>query len=218
MEGLSISSFENKRILITGGASGIGAQTARHLIEGGAEVIITDIHADKGAAFARELGSKAQFFRHDVSSEADWNGLVETVVSAGGLHGLVNNAGIYEPLLILDTDAQSFDRHMQINQLGCFLGIQFAAKTGVQGASIVNVSSVAGMRSSRGIAYAATKWAVRGMTKTAAVELAPMGIRVNSIHPAYIGTEMLNVIPDAEMDAQMAKIPMGRSFVVCSRA
>ena len=112
------------------------------------------------------------------------------------MHGLVNNAGIYVPSTLMETDTALFERHMRINQLGCFLGMKavVGAMERAGGGSIVNISSVAGLRGSPGaIAYSATKWALRGMTKAAAVDLAPRRIRVNSVHPGPIDTEMLKV-------------------------
>ncbi len=119
---------------------------------------------------------------------------IGAAAALGGFRGLVNNAGIYQPSTLMETDAALFERHMRINQPGCFLGMKAAVPLMEQsgGGSIVNVSSVAGLRSSPGaIAYSATKWALRGMTKPSAIDLAPRRIRVNSIHPWPIDTGML---------------------------
>ena len=134
--------------------------------------------------------------RHDVADEADWARAVAAAEGLGGLHGLVNNAGIFIPRTLLETDAALFEQHTRVNQFGCFLGMK--ASVGAMersgGGSIVNISSVAGLRGSPGaFAYSATKWALRGMTKAAAIDLAPRRIRVNSVHPGPIDTEMLKV-------------------------
>ena len=122
----------------------------------------------------------------DVTQEADWETAVNAAEKLGGLHGLVNNAGIFQPRSLMETDAALFERHMRVNQLGCFLGMKAVvpAMERSGGGSIANISSVAGLRGSPGaIAYSATKWALRGMTKAAAVDLAPRRIRVNSVTP-----------------------------------
>ena len=205
--------LKDKIILITGGARGQGAAEARLFVAEGARVIITDVLEDQGRALAAELGQSAAFVKHDVTSETDWANAIAAAQTLGGLHGMVNNAGIYQPARLMDTDVQLFERHMRVNQLGCFIGMKAVVplmeKSG--GGSIVNISSVAGLRGSPGaIAYSATKWALRGMTKAAAVDLAPKGIRVNSIHPGPIDTEMLNVRTTEERAARLQLVPMKR--------
>lgn len=203
--------LEGRLIIVTGGAGGIGAQIARQIVGEGGEVIVTDVQEENGRALVKDLGAGARFFRHDVTSEAQWDELGSQCRARGGLHGLVNNAGIYDPRAIADTDAAFFTRNMQINQLGTFLGIRFAEQAAAEtGASVVNISSLAGLRGVRGIAYTATKWAVRGMTKTAAVELAPRRIRVNSIHPAFIETPMLGAMSREYLEQRTKAIPLGR--------
>jgi 3alpha(or 20beta)-hydroxysteroid dehydrogenase len=167
----------------------------------------------EGRRLADELGSAAIFLRQDVTEEADWAKAVDAAQALGGLHGMVNNAGIFIPRSLRETDAGLFERHMRINQLGCFLGmkavVEHMERSG--GGSIVNISSVAGLRGSPGaIAYSATKWALRGMTKAAAIELAPRGIRVNSVHPGPIDTEMLNVRSQEENQRRVQQVPMKR--------
>jgi 3alpha(or 20beta)-hydroxysteroid dehydrogenase len=198
-------------IVVTGAAGGIGAQTARQAALEGARVIVSDIQRGPGEKLAGELPN-ARFFAHDVGNEDEWNELAELCHSEGGVHGLVNSAGIYDPRLIEDTDTAFFERNMRINQLGPFLGIRFVQKAAsTDGASIVNLSSLAGLRGTKGIAYTATKWAVRGMTRTAAVELAPRKIRVNSIHPAFIDTPMLSVMSREHFEMRQKSIPLGRA-------
>jgi len=153
------------------------------------------------------------FLRHDVAEESDWAKAVDAAVAMGGPHGMVNNAGIYIPRPVLETDAALFERHMRINQLGCFLGMKAVAgameRSG--GGSIVNISSAAGLRGSPGaIAYSATKWALRGMTKAAAIDFAPRGIRVNSVDPGPIDTEMLHVRTPEQNRSRVQMVPMKR--------
>ena len=166
--------FDNKVVLVSGGARGQGAAEARLLVAQGAKVVIGDLLDNQGQALAVELGPAASFVRHDVTSEADWARAVEAAQKLGGLHGLVNNAGIYQPAALMETDDALWQRHIQINQYGCFLGMKAVvpAMERSGGGSIVNISSVAGLKGSPGsFAYAATKWALRGMTKSAAIDL-----------------------------------------------
>jgi len=205
--------LNGKVVLISGGARGQGAAEARLFVKEGARVVIGDVREAEGRGLAAELGAACQFVRQDVTQEADWQAAVEAAEKAGGLHGLVNNAGIYQPKSLMETDAELFDRHTRINQLGCFLGMKavvpLMARSG--GGSIVNISSVAGLRGSPGaIAYSATKWALRGMTKAAAIDLAPRKIRVNSVHPGPIDTEMIKVSPPEQIRARVGQIPMQR--------
>ena len=205
--------FDNKVVLISGGARGQGAAEARMLVAEGAKVVIGDVREDEGKKLAAELGNRATFMRHDVTSEAEWAAVVAAAESFGGLHGFVNNAGIFVPKTLLETDAELFERHTRINQFGCFLGMKAVAPAMERsgGGSIVNISSVAGLRGSPGaFAYSATKWALRGMTKSAAVDLAPRRIRVNSVHPGPIDTEMLNVRTPEQNARRVQQVPMKR--------
>jgi 3alpha(or 20beta)-hydroxysteroid dehydrogenase len=168
---------------------------------------------DEGRRLAAELGQSAAFVRQDVTKETDWDAALAAAAALGGLHGLVNNAGIYQPSTLMDTDAALFERHMRVNQLGCFLGMKAVVplmeRSG--GGSIVNISSTAGLRGSPGaIAYSATKWALRGMTKAAAVDLAPKLIRVNSVHPGPIDTDMLKVRTPEQNEQRLRHVPMKR--------
>jgi 3alpha(or 20beta)-hydroxysteroid dehydrogenase len=210
--------LKNKIILITGAARGQGAAEARLFVREGARVIITDILEAQGQQLAGELGQdNAIFLRHDVSSETDWQKAVDAADALGGLHGLVNNAGIYQPRGLMETDAALFERHVAINQLGPFLGMRAVVPLmeRSRGGAIVNISSTAGLKGSpRAFAYSATKWALRGMTKTAALDLAERGIRVNSIHPGPIDTEMLNVRTPAQNQERLQAVPMKRMGTV----
>ena len=205
--------LNGKIILISGGARGQGAAEARLCVAEGAKVVIGDLLEAEGRALAAELGAAAVFVRQDVTKESDWDAAITAAKTLGGLHGLVNNAGIYRPATLMETDAALFEQHMRVNQLGCFLGMKAVVplmeKSG--GGAIVNISSVAGLRGSPGaIAYSATKWALRGMTKAAAVDLAPRKIRVNSIHPGPIDTDMLKIRTPAQNAERLTRVPMNR--------
>jgi 3alpha(or 20beta)-hydroxysteroid dehydrogenase len=208
-----------KVALITGGARGMGASEAQLFIEEGARVVITDVREDVGQETAKRLspdGSVCTFLRHDVTNEADWSAVVDEVVkSLGQIDILVNNAGIFERGSVLDTSLEDFERTMDINVTGVFLGMKTVVPHMVkrQKGSIINISSVAGIQGTPGfLAYGASKWAVRGMTKGVAKELAPLGIRVNSIHPGIIDTPMLQTFEAAGegvRDAVRTRIPLG---------
>lgn len=206
--------LEGKTALITGAARGQGAAEARLFAKEGARLVLGDILEDEGRALAQELGDAAIFIRHDVTDEQSWSLAVNTAVdSFGGLDVLVNNAGIYAVRSIVDESAEGFERHFRVNQLGVFLGMRAAIQTLSESgsASIVNTSSGAGMRGGPNIiSYAATKWAVRGMTKCAAIELAPLGIRVNSIHPGLIDTPMIADNPPEMLDFYANMTPLKR--------
>jgi 3alpha(or 20beta)-hydroxysteroid dehydrogenase len=176
--------------------------------------VIGDVLEDKGTALARELGNAASFVKQDVTSEADWDRAVKMAESMGGLHGLVNNAGIYQPKRLMDTDVELWDRHMRVNQTGCFLGMKAVVEPMERsgGGSIVNISSGAGLRGSpQAFAYSATKWALRGMTKSAAMDLARRKIRVNSVHPGPIETDMIAWRSPEENAKRLKMVPMKRN-------
>ena len=205
--------LKGKVILISGGARGQGAAEARLFAAEGARVVIGDVLEPEGRQLASELGNAAAFVRQDVMQERDWETAVNAAEKLGGLHGLVNNAGIYQRRTLLETDTDLFESHTRVNQLGCFLGMKTVVPLMEQsgGGSIVNISSVAGLRGSPGaIAYSATKWALRGMTKAAAIDLAPRKIRVNSVHPGPIDTEMLNVRTPEQNRQRLQLVPMKR--------
>lgn len=213
------SRLEGKVALITGGARGMGASEAQLFIDEGAKVVITDILDEVGKETAKRLspdGSKCVFYHHDVTSESDWESVVNDVVSAfGQIDVLINNAGIFEQGSILDTSLEKFERTIDINVIGVFLGMKAVAGHMVQRkqGSIINISSVAGLNGTPGfVAYGASKWAVRGMTKGVAKELAPFGVRVNSIHPGIIDTPMLQTFDEAGEGVRemvRARIPVG---------
>ena len=198
--------LDGKVIVITGAARGQGAAEARLAARAGARVVVTDVI--DGQALADELGGR--FLRHDVTSAEQWARIVETVLASyGRIDGLVNNAGIWQPGGVVGTTEADYRRIVDVNQVGVFFGMQAVAPAmiGQRSGSIVNISSVAGLRGLRAIAYVASKWAVTGMTKTAARELGSHGVRVNSVHPGFINTDMLPGGIDAAIQTQ---VPMKR--------
>ena len=205
--------FTDRVYLISGGARGLGEAQARGLVAEGGKVVIGDVLVQDGEKLARELGEACTFQHLDVTSEAQWADAVAVAEKIGALHGLVNNAGVYTPVSMLDTNTDQFERHTRVNQLGTFLGMRAVVsafeRTG--GGAIVNMSSTVALRSApNAIAYTATKWAVRGMTKAAALELAEKNIRVNSVHPGPIDTDMLNVRSREENLRRVQQVPMKR--------
>lgn len=204
--------LEGHVVIITGGARGQGAAEARLAAAEGAHVIVTDVLDDEGAAVAEEVNGTYQ--RLDVTTVASWNEVVAaTLAEHGRIDGLVNNAGIFRHGGVLDGDVDTFRLISEVNQVGVFNGMAAVAPVMKEAGSgsIVNISSVAGLRGYGAIAYSASKWAVRGMTKSAARELGPFGIRVNSIHPGLIETPMLDQVAGPAADAMTAAIPMGRT-------
>ena len=201
--------------LITGGARGQGAAEGRLFAEEGAAVVLTDLREEDGQAAAAAIGDAATFLRHDVTSEQGWGEVVSAVLERHArIDVLVNNAGIMLSAPLLATSLDDYLRVISVNQVGVFLGMQAVAGPMQEagGGSIVNISSVSGLRGSPNqIAYAASKWAVRGMTKVAARELAPYGIRVNSIHPGVIDTPMLEDanFDDEQWEALRGRVPVG---------
>ena len=206
----------NKTAIITGAARGMGGATAKLFVEHGANVIIGDVLDDVGEALAEELGDAAKYVHLDVSKEQDWANAVEVAQSMGPLNVLVNNAAIMRLIGLSDTTLDDYMQIINVNQVGTFLGIKAmiepmkAAGCG----SIVNVSSIDGLHSAAGLsAYSSSKWAVRGLTKNAAIELGQYGIRVNSVHPGGIYTEMggANFMTEEEIsEAVYADFPIPR--------
>jgi 3alpha(or 20beta)-hydroxysteroid dehydrogenase len=200
--------------IVTGGARGMGAAHVRRLTAEGARVVVADLLDDDGSALAAEIGAAALFVHHDVSSAASWAAAVGVAEEHfGPVNALVNNAGIVAFDGITTTTEEGYRRIVEVNQTGVFLGMSAVLDPmRRQGhGSIVNISSTAGMVGyTHGFAYVASKWAVRGMTKAAALELAPLGIRVNSVHPGTILTPMSAGYDGAVADAVVAKIPVQR--------
>ncbi len=205
--------LEGKVAIITGSAQGMGAAHAKKFIEEGAKVVLTDLNEEKGNALAAELGENAIFVKQNVANEEDWKNVVAKAEEAfGPVNVLVNNAGITMAKSITDTSVEDYRKIVEINQVSVFLGIKSVVssmeKAG-QG-TIVNISSLNGLVGGA-VGYTDTKFAVRGITKAAALELAPKNIRVNSVHPGVIATPMV-VQEDtkAAVEAFSKMIPMGR--------
>ena len=209
--------LDGKVALITGGARGQGAADARLFVAEGAQVVIGDVLDAQGEMIATQIGRRALYCHHDVSSPQDWDAIVSATLKAfGRLDILVNNAGVFSWTPMATTSAEEYLRIVRINQVGVFLGMKavIPAMSSRGGGSIVNIASVDAMMGRPGkIAYAASKWAVRGMTKAAAIELAPLGIRVNSIHPGTVDTPLFDeTIADTSVTKRMVAegIPTGR--------
>jgi len=188
-----MSRLEGKVAIVTGAARGMGEATARLLVEQGAKVVLADILDEVGQKVADELGEAATYVHLDVTDKAQWQAAVDAAAQLGTLNVLVNNAAILIHKTIMDTTEEDFMLVTRINQLGVFLGMQavFEAMKAGGGGSIINISSIDGLQSKNSlVAYTASKWAVRGMTKTAALEMGKYNIRVNSVHPGGVYTDM----------------------------
>jgi len=209
----------NKVALVTGAASGLGAESARRLAREGATVLLTDRSVDAGetvAATIEAAGGRAAFRKHDVTSEADWQGAVAAAVERfGRLDILVNNAGVASGAMDLMTHSlEEWRRILSINLDGVFLGHRYAgpaiARSG--GGSVINLSSIMGkVAMPAAAAYCASKGGVLMLTKAAALEWAPLGIRVNSIHPGFIDTPMVsNALHQVENGNEMREMIITR--------
>lgn len=193
---MTVGRLDGKVAIITGAARGQGAAAARRFTAEGARVAITDVRDEEGERLAEELGESALYRHLDVSSEDDWSRAVaETTDACGEITVLVNNAGVLHFSAVEETSLADYQRVVAINQTGTFLGMRAVvpSMTRAGGGSIVNVSSVEGLAGMPYlVAYTATKFAIRGMTKVAAVELGEHGIRVNSVHPGAVDTLMVS--------------------------
>jgi 3alpha(or 20beta)-hydroxysteroid dehydrogenase len=204
---------DGKVALISGGAQGMGAADAHALVAEGAKVVVGDILDEKGEALAEEINAatpdSARYVHLDVTQPDQWDAAVATAVeSFGRLNVLVNNAGTVALGKIGEFDMAKWQRVIDVNLTGTFLGMQasVAAMKADGGGSIINISSIEGLRGAVMVhPYVASKWAVRGLTKSAALELGPHNIRVNSVHPGFIRTPMTKFFPD-----DMLRIPLGR--------
>jgi len=200
---------DNKVALITGGARGMGAADARMLVKEGAKVVIGDILDDEGTALADELGEAARYVHLDVTSADEWTAAVETALSSfGKLNVLVNNAGIVQLGPLKTLDVARWQQVLDVNLTGPMLGTKSVIQPMIDagGGSIINVSSIEGLRGAAYVhSYVASKWGLRGLTKSSALELASHNIRVNSIHPGFIRTPMTKHLPD-----DMVQAPLGR--------
>lgn len=203
---------KDKVALITGGAHarGMGGASAKMLVEQGAKVVIGDILDEEGAALAAELGDAVRYVHLDVTSPDDWKAAVDTAVEFfGKLNVLVNNAGIVQVGPLKTLDVAKWQKVLDVNLTGPMLGIKAVIEPMIAagGGSIINISSIEGMRGAAWVhSYVSSKWGLRGLTKSAALELASEKIRVNSIHPGFIRTPMTKHLPD-----DMVTAPMGRA-------
>jgi 3alpha(or 20beta)-hydroxysteroid dehydrogenase len=199
--------------LITGAARGQGEAQARRFAAEGARVVIGDVLDEEGRAVADDIGEAATFVRLDVTSEASWDSATRaTLQRFGKLDALINNAGVLMFAPLLETSLLDYTNVITVNQTGVFLGMRAVAPHMARGSSIVNVSSIEGLMGMPGlVAYGASKFAVRGMTKVAALEFARNGIRVNSLHPGVVKSPMIDR-PDvqAAISTLMESVPLGR--------
>ena len=210
--------LQGKVALITGGAHGQGAAEGRLFAGEGATVVLADVVDGDGKDVAAEIGG--QYHHLDVSSPEEWDTVVADIVATHGrLDVLINNAGILRNNRIVEETIEQWDQVIAVNQTGVFLGMRAGGKAMIDagnGGAIVNISSVAGLEGLFGtLSYTASKWAVRGMTKVAAKEFGRYGIRVNSIHPGFIATDMTANFPamvDEEKNRRLLKsVPLGRT-------
>ena len=202
-----------KTVLITGASRGQGQAEATSFVEAGARVVIADVLVDQGEALASELGDSAVFVPLDVSDRSQWAEAATTAVRAfGRLDVLINNAAVYGSCPILEETPEQFERLYRVNVVGAVLGMQacYEPMRRAGGGSIVNISSAAGMTGYPGhAAYGASKWALRGVSKVAALEFAVDKIRVNSVHPGVIDTPMIaSALEDPD---DLSHVPLRRA-------
>jgi 3alpha(or 20beta)-hydroxysteroid dehydrogenase len=207
--------FENKVVLVTGGARGMGARHVERFVEEGAKVYFTDILSEGGQELAERLGRESVFIQQDVAKEDNWKKVISIIEEQENkLDVLVNSAGVARHKVIGDMSLDEYMSVININQVSVFLGLTYALPLLKKGtnASVVNISSIAGIAgSSGGAAYSSSKYAVRGLTQVAALEFAPLNIRVNSIHPGVVETPMVVQGDNREGVVELVKaIPLGR--------
>ncbi len=204
-------------VIVTGAARGQGAAEAQVLCDSGASVLVADVLDEQGESLAAELrqaGATAEFRHLDVTSQDDWEAAVSWVVETwGGIDALVNNAGIADRARLGDLDPEVFSRMVDVNAYGAVLGTNnvTAAMAARRQGSIVNVASIAGQTAWPAAGYAMSKWAMTGLTKIAALELGSLGIRVNSVHPGLIETDMASGLSDVVRDRFTRATPLGRT-------
>ena len=210
--------LEGKVAIVTGAAQGMGAEHARRFVSEGAKTVFTDVNREAGAALQAELGPDALFVQHDVGSEDGWRHVLASAEDRfGPVRVLVNNAGILGPgSLAADLSVEDFEKVCRINQTAVFLGTKHVIPSMIRagGGSIVNVSSISGIVAIYGtpnVAYAASKFAVRGITKQVAIEYGEHAIRANSVHPGYIRTPMMTAaLSEEQIKVASGSVPIKR--------
>lgn len=211
---MSRTRLAGRTVVVTGAAQGQGAAEVAAATREGATVVATDVLDEAGEKLAVSLRSDGLdvTYRHlDVSSEDDWADLAASLTE---VHGLVNNAGIPMRARLGDVQLADWNRAFAVNTTGALLGIQALTPLMPAGSSIVNVGSVAGLTAHHAVAYTASKWALRGLSKVAALELAPRGIRTNVIHPGYIETPLMTSANPVFVQAHLSLTPLGRAGTV----
>ncbi|MGV9711265.1 SDR family NAD(P)-dependent oxidoreductase [Gordonia sp. NPDC003424] len=211
MTRVAAESWHDRIVVVTGAARGQGAAEALLLADLGATVIATDIAADADdlEKAAVELDGSVRYQRLDVTDEHGWAQLAEQL-GDNHVHGLVNNAGIPQRSRLAEVDLADWERVIAVNLTGPMLGMRALAPLMGPGSSVVNVGSVAALTAHHTVAYTASKWGVRGLTRVAATEFGPRGIRVNAVHPGYIDTPMIEGAPPAMLPAHLLLTPLGR--------
>lgn len=209
--------LDGKVAIITGAAQGMGESHAKLFVEEGGKVVLTDINKESGQAVADKLGENAIFIEHDVTDSDSWKNVVEkSTEKFGNITVLVNNAGVLGPMAKTeDLDEDEYMKVCSINQHSAFLGMKSVLPSMVEAGigSIVNISSIAGIVANYGfpsLAYVASKSAVRGMSKATAIEYGDKNIRVNSVHPGFIKTQMMADATDESGGEALKDIPLAR--------
>lgn len=211
--------LDDKVVLVTGGARGLGATTSEVMVAEGATVVLSDVRADEGKTEADRLGERAEFVEHDVTGEEGWNTVVAGIVARHGrLDVLVNCAGVLTIGPLIKSTPEEFQRVTAVNQFGVYLGMRAVLPTMIEAGSgsIVNISSIDGVGGMPYEAiYSATKHAVIGLTRSVAMEVAALGIRVNAVCPGLMPTPMvmeadLSALGDVDLSGVVDQIPMKR--------
>ena len=206
--------FDGRVALVTGAAGGQGAAEACAFADEGASIVVADVIEPRQWSPSERYGDRAVYVHHDVGDEASWEAVIKlTLDRFGRLDVLVNNAGVHVHRSLLEITTEEYERVLRVNQLGVFLGMREAAKVMVPNKRgvIVNIGSAAAFRGNeRGVSYLSSKWALRGMTRSASRDLAPYGVRVNAVHPGPIDTPMMDASEPAVVEQIVAMTPAGR--------